>query len=474
MRCYVDQAPGSDFLQLDARTAPRRGRADWLQRSLRDGIFDGRLGAGVALPSTRRLATDLAVARGVVVEAYARLVEEGLIVSSARSGYAVADGLVQTTDRPPQTPAATGLPVEFDLTPGRPDLGSFPRSEWLAAERAVLTDSEDAALGYGDPRGAARLRESLARWLATARGVRAEPERILIVSGVAQALALIAQVAVRRGRSRIAVEDPGSHGAHHELAYWGATLCPVAVDSDGILASRLGGEHDLALVTPAHEFPLGVVLAPDRRAELLAWARAHDALVIEDDYDAEHRFDRSPVPALQASAPDHVMYAGSTSKALAPAMRLGWLVATGSWLDDLTEAKYASDLGSPTLAQLVLAELIESGRYNKHLRSVRSVLRERRDAAVAAIHRHLPEATIDGVAAGLHLVVTASGIDDVRWSERARELGVVVQPLSKHRHSPGAPGLVIGYATTSPGRLDEAIRRIATAGESAVEQTSPA
>ncbi|QHC02197.1 aminotransferase class I/II-fold pyridoxal phosphate-dependent enzyme [Epidermidibacterium keratini] len=458
---------GSDFLQLDATTAPRRGLADWLQRSIRDGVFDGRLPAHSPLPSTRRLAGELGIARGVVVEAYARLVDEGLIVSVKRSGFAVAGGLGGRDPLQTTRPASrVDVPVEFDLTPGRPDLSSFPRSEWLSAERTVLAQSAASELGYGDPRGAVRLRHSLAWWLASARGVRTEPERIIVVSGVAQALALIAQVAVRRGESRIAVEDPGSHGAHTELAYWGATLRPVPVDSDGLLAAELTGHDDLALVTPAHEFPLGVVLAPDRRAELLRWAHEYRAVIIEDDYDAEHRFDRAPVPALQASAPDQVLYAGSTSKALAPAMRLGWLIAPRSWLDDLTEAKYASDLGSPTLPQLVLAELIESGRYTKHLRVVRTSLRARRDAAVSAIARHLPAARVGGIAAGLHLVVTASDIDDVRWAETARNLGVIVQPLSMHRHTPGAPGLVLGYATTTPGRLDEAVRRIAAACDS--------
>ena len=246
--------------------------------------------------------------------------------------------------------------AELDLSPGVPDLSGFPRAAWLRAERSVLDRASVADLGYGDPRGSQWLRHQLAGWLARTRGLRATADDVIVVSGVAQALALLAQWLHAQGRAGIAVEDPGSRGAHDQLAYWGLRLVPVPVDDHGLRAGDLAVSGlRAALLTPAHQFPTGVVLAPRRRRELLDWAHAADALIIEDDYDAEYRYDRAPVPALQASAPGHVAYAGSTSKTLAPGMRLGWLVPPSRLREDLVEAKHAADLGSPALPQLVLA-----------------------------------------------------------------------------------------------------------------------
>jgi GntR family transcriptional regulator/MocR family aminotransferase len=215
------------------------------------------------------------------------------------------------------------------------------------------------------------------------------------------------------------------------------------------------------VVTPAHQFPTGVVLAADRRRALADWARA-GGLVIEDDYDAEHRYDRPPVAALQATVPDRVAHLGSVSKTLAPALRLGWLLAPAELRDELIERKRWSDITSPALGQLSLAELITSGGFEKHLRLVRTRQRQRRDALLDALTRHLPQARVQGVAAGLHLLVTLPELDDDRaLAAAAREQGVAVHPLSWHRTRPGPPGLVIGYAATTPDRLREAVRRLA-------------
>ncbi|HLK75957.1 MAG TPA: PLP-dependent aminotransferase family protein [Streptosporangiaceae bacterium] len=509
----TDAGRGADFLQLSPAAAPSRGLTGWLADAIRAAIIDGRLGTGTVLPATRLLADDLGVSRGVVVEAYQRLADEGLVSarpgtgtrvsgllpraaagptgqvgSAGRAARAGAEGARAGAEgaraegagagRERETGAGRGrgapslLPqpwrarAELDLSPGVPDLSGFPRAGWLRAERAVLDRASVTELGYGDPRGNESLRRELAGWLARTRGLRAAPDDIIVVSGVAQALALLARWLNVHGRPRIAVEDPGSLGSREELTYWGLTAVPVPVDEHGMQTARLAGS-DLraALLTPAHQFPTGVVLAPQRRRELLDWAVAADALIIEDDYDAEYRYDRAPVPALQTAAPGHVAYAGTTSKTLAPGMRLGWLVPPARLHADLVEAKHAADLGSPALPQLVLARLIATGELEQHIRTVRKRQRSRRDALLGALREHLPQARVQGIPAGLHLLITfpALAVDDVDLAERIHRAGVLVHPLSWHRQRPGPPGLVLGYAAHTPDQLREAARRIARA-----------
>ncbi|GAA3387819.1 MocR-like pyridoxine biosynthesis transcription factor PdxR [Cryptosporangium minutisporangium] len=501
---------GADFLQLRAASAPAKGLTTWLVDAVRAAVADGRLAAGTRLPPTRMLAADLGISRGVVVEAYQRLVDEGLAQGRTGVGTVVTNLLAPVSglggdtrervaptgrtpgeDRaprvrvPPAQGAADGaaaghsaagshapgwasnppgfrLPlgpaagIEFDLSPGRPDLAAFPRAAWLRAERTVLATMTSADLGYGDPRGTLALRTELAAWLARTRGTRAEPDDVLVVAGVAQALALVARV-FGEGRD-VGIEDPGSRGARDQLTSWGLRPQPVPVDGDGLRVDALVASGlPAVLLTPAHQFPTGVVLGPQRRRELLAWG----GLVLEDDYDAEHRYDRAPVAAVQASAPDRVVYMGSTSKTLAPGMRLGWMIPPRALRDDLLAAKHSVDLGNPALSQLVLAELLTSGEYERHLRRVRVRQRRRRDALLTALHEHLPDARVEGVAAGLHLLITLPGdVPDTVLADEAAVVGVRVHPLSWHRMKPGRPGLVIGYAAHPPNRLEEAARRM--------------
>lgn len=470
----MDQmAVGADFLQLDPAGVPSRGITDWLVDAVRGAIGDGRLTAGARLPATRTLAADLGVSRGVVVEVYRRLMDEGLVAGRSGGGTTVLDSPTPAAPsrRMPIAPEPARLPRRrlsaaegVDLSPGVPDLSAFPRSMWLCAERSVLTETPPEELGYGDPQGHPRLRAALAPWLGRTRGLRITPEDIIVVSGVAQAMALLAQQLHREGVTDIAVEDPGSRGVVDELAYWGLNPIPVPVDGDGLVIADLSASGArAAFLTPAHQFPTGVVLGPARRRELLAWA-VQAELIIEDDYDAEYRYDRAPVPALHAGAPERIAYAGSTSKSLAPALRLGWLVAPLQRRADLVAAKHASDLGSPTLPQLVLARLLENGDYDRHVRTVRARHRARRDALLNGLAR-LPGVQVRGVAAGLHVLITLpdNGIDDVDLVEDLRAVGVVVQPLSLHRQLPGPPGLVIGYAAHPPDRLAEAAGIVAHA-----------
>ncbi|MEV6005755.1 PLP-dependent aminotransferase family protein [Streptomyces sp. NPDC051976] len=361
--------------------------------------------------------------------------------------------------------ALRALPARFDLTPGLPDLTAFPRAAWLRAERAVLGSLPSAEFGYGDPRGAPVLRRAIADWLARNRGVRADPDEVLIVSGTAQTLTLLGRVLRDAGIPRVAVEDPGALGARQHLAAQGLDTPPVPVDAEGVSVDALRATGAAAvLLTPAHQFPMGVVLGGVRRRELMRWATESGGLVIEDDYDAEHRYDRPPVPALRAMLPGHVCYAGSVSKLLAPALRIGWVLAPPPYRDALVAAKRLADLGNAVLPQLVLAHLMESGDLERQLRLLRTRHRRRRDAMAAAIKDHLPGATLHGAAAGLHLTITfdAAAFPDTLLAAAALARGVKAHPLSWHAQRPAPPGLVLGYAARTPTDITAAV---ATLGE---------
>jgi GntR family transcriptional regulator / MocR family aminotransferase len=471
-------AVGSDFLQLDIGQAPPGGRTAWLAERLRSAIADGRLPVGARLPASRVLADELRVTRGVVTEAYRRLAESGQIAGRGRLGTVVVaapavsrppapgegpgPALFGAADREGVVDALRALPCRIDLSPGVPDLAAFPRTGWLRAERAVLAGVTPADFGYGDSRGAPALRRAVVGWLARNRGIRADPDEVVVVAGVAQALALLGQILRAEGIRRIAVEDPGSLGARQQLEHGGHTVVPVPVDAGGldVGALRASGAR-AALLTPAHQFPTGVVLDGERRRELLGWA-ADGGVVIEDDYDAEHRYDRPPVPALRSLLPEGVCYAGSVSKLLAPALRVGWLLVPPDRLDAVVAAKRYADLGNGVLTQLVLARLMDSGELERHLRHVRRRHRRRRDVMLRAVEAHLPGARVHGAAAGLHLMVTfgaprARRLSDTELAAAALEQGVKVHPLSWHRISPGPPGLVLGYAAGPAHEIEEGV-----------------
>ncbi|MGA5314014.1 PLP-dependent aminotransferase family protein [Streptomyces pseudogriseolus] len=467
-------AHGSDFLNLRADDVPADGKADWLARQVRQAITDRRLTVGSRLPATRLLAAELRVSRGVVTEAYRRLAEDGHVEGRRRGGTVVVAAPPPPpptrTQSSPHAAPFTGPPdprafdalraagARVDLTPGRPDLSAFPRTAWLRAERSVLAELSSADLGYGDPRGAPRLRRAVADWLARSRGIAVDPDGIVIVAGIAQALTLLHPVLRADRITAVAVEEPGSLGTRQHLAHGGLATPPVPVDAHGpdVTALRATGAPAV-LLTPAHQFPTGVVTSGVRRRELLRWA-ADGGLILEDDYDAEHRYDRPPVPALRSLLADRLCYMGSVSKLLAPALRIGWVLPPRRHLDALTDAKRFTDLGSAVLPQLVLARLMETGQLERHLRLLRARHVRRRDAVIAAVRAHLPGATVHGAAAGLHLTVTyAPDVPDTELAAAALALGVKCHPLSWHRQLPGRPGLVLGYAADAPGTLTEGV-----------------
>jgi GntR family transcriptional regulator/MocR family aminotransferase len=341
----------------------------------------------------------------------------------------------------------------------------FPRAAWLASLRRGLRDAPDARFDYGDPRGAPELRLALARYLGRVRGVACDPERVVVTSGMAQGMALLARALVAGGGRRIGVEDPSSAPGREQLAANGLEIVPVPVDGDGLRVDVLEAlAPDAAFAAPAHQFPLGVVLAPERRAALIEWAARSGAIVLEDDYDAEYRYDRAPVGAVQGLAPELVAYAGSVSKTLAPGLRLGWLVVPERLSEGVVAAKAADDLGTPVVEQLALADFLEHGQLDRHLRRTRTIYRARRDALVAALARELPDCPPAGVAAGLHLVMhLPADADERAVLERARSRGVGLYGLSEHRIEPGPPALLLGYGRITEAAIAAAVAELAAA-----------
>lgn len=466
---------GADFLQLDPGRVTRGERTDWLTARIREAVLGRALDAGARLPSTRVLAGELGFSRGTVTEAYRRLTEEGLITGNAGAGTIVVapaqDGRQQgprTTEHADESATSfrglrPGAPEVIDLAAGLPDLSAFPRAAWLRAEREVLSTATSRQLGYGLPEGSEELRRELSSWLMRSRGVIAPPDGIIVTAGVTGAVSLLAQVLGADGHATVAVEDPTAEGNRRILSYWMPHLTPVPVDEEGIDTRTLvESDARVVVVTPAHQYPTGVVLSPERRRELVAWTRSGENLIIEDDYDAEYRYDRRPVRAVQPLAPEAVAYTASLSKTLAPALRLGWLVPPAHLHRRLVELRWATDLGAPALPQLTLAYLLRNGTLERHLRIMRTRHRSRRDTAISAIREWLPDVRIGGIAAGLHLVVRLpDGFDDEQVAADARSEGIVVQPLSRHYARSGGPGLIINYASHNSARLQTAIQVLA-------------
>ncbi|MEU9747102.1 PLP-dependent aminotransferase family protein [Streptomyces niveus] len=450
-----------------------------LMDALREAVRTGRLTPGTRLPSSRTLAADLGMARNTVADAYAELVAEGWLTARQGSGTRVARRAAPRTPEPSGPPAR---PVRrrptHNLRAGTPDLGSFPRAEWLAASRRALTAAPNDAFDYGDQLGRVELRTVLADYLARTRGVYADPERVVLCSGFVHGLALMARVlTARRGRTRavVGVESYGLDFHRDILTAAGLRTPALALDELGTRTEELiSGEGELrgvdaVLTTPAHQFPTGAALHPDRRAAMVDWARGAGGLILEDDYDGEFRYDRQPVGALQGLDPERVVYLGTASKSLAPGLRLAWMVLPKALVGEVVEAKGDVATVPSALDQLTLAEFIASGAYDRHVRSMRLRYRRRRDQLVEALAERAPECRVTGISAGLHAVVELPpGTDERTMIEAAAWQGLGIQGLSGFRHPSVAPGrdaLVIGYGAPTDsawtGALDALCRVLA-------------
>ncbi|WP_392672760.1 PLP-dependent aminotransferase family protein [Streptomyces sp. LN785] len=456
---------GSDLL-LEL-TGPGSRRAV-LIRALRDAVREGRLTPGTRLPPYRSLAADLGLARNTVADAYAELVAEGWLTARQGSGTQVAHRAAPAAPArvPKKAPARPDAP-EHDLRQGRPDAGSFPRTAWLAASRRALNAAPNDAFGPGDPQGRTELRRALAGYLSRARGVRCSPERIVICSGFAHALRLLFGGGVLRGP--LAVESYGLGFHRSILTAAGVRTVPLALDEHGARTGELTGLPGVrgVLLTPAHQFPTGGPLHPRRRTAVIDWARTGGGVVLEDDYDGEFRYDREPVGALQGLDPDRVVHLGSVSKSLSPAVRLGWMVLPGHLVGPVLAAKGEREAWASVLDQLTLAEFIESGHYDRHIRRMRQRYRRRRDQLAAALAAHAPHIAPTGVAAGLHAVLRLPPGTERSTVKAAAWQGLGLDPLSGFRHPaatmPSEDGLVVGYATPSDHAYGAALEALCRA-----------
>ena len=431
-----------------------RARSSEIEASLRRAIVDGLLEPGTRLPSSRALAAELGCARATVVAAYEQLVAEGYLLATVGAGTTVA-----TVGTPVTVGAAEpDLGVFTDLLPGEPDPSSFPRRAWTATVRKVMQTSPDALFKYGDRRGLAELRVALAGYLARSRSVVVDPSRVVIFGGFASALSTLSATFVALGIERVAVEDPGLPPYVGVVSAGGLEVVPVPVDDDGIRVDDLGDERAV-LCTPAHQFPLGVVLSAARRARLIEWAREHDAWIVEDDYDGEFRYDRRPIGAMQGLDPDRVVYGGTASKSLAPGLGIAWLVLPPALVEPVLATKRMRRDAVSTVEQATLAEFIGSGRFDRHIRAQRQHYRRRRDALVLRLARRTDLLDVAGVAAGLHITAFLRGCDEQTVLDVARQRGVALLGLANHRIAlPHRNGLVIGYsrapAHAFPATLD--------------------
>jgi GntR family transcriptional regulator/MocR family aminotransferase len=453
--------------------------------AIKGRIASGLLGPGARLPSTRSLATEWGVSRTTVTAAYEQLIAEGYLETRQGARAQVAPGLTPPAT-PQEQPTRSGVPdrlsaygqrlADFTLPPGSGgerfatdfrygDLAGadFPRLAWRKAVTTALLRSQQR-LRYGDPCGSPDLRTALQGYLWRARGLRCEPDQIVVVNGSQQGIDLCARLLLDPG-DRVVMEDPGYNLARQAFSAAGADVIPVAVDREGMRTGELPAAR-LAYTTPSHQFPLGSVMSAGRRRDLLAWAQRTGAYVIEDDYDSEYRFDIVPIPPLQAlDGAGRVVYLGTVSKTLSPTLRLGYLVVPAALTAILAEAKRLADRHTPTLEQEALADLIGNGGYERHVRRVRRRNGQRRAALLAALSATLgDEVTVVGADAGLHVVVWLNRVPRTQEDVlivRARAAGLGVYPVSPlYARATAADlsatvGLVMGYAS-----LDErAIKR---------------
>jgi GntR family transcriptional regulator / MocR family aminotransferase len=466
----------SGGLDLQIETSRSRRRAS-LEESLREAIQTRRLTAGTALPSTRVLARDLGLSRGTVTAAYDQLTAEGYLQAQQGAGTRVADLGPAPEPAPSRHRAA---PPRWDMRPGTPDVGSFPVAAWSRCLRQALNRAPSDIFGYGDRHGTLQLRRELVAYLGRTRGVRADPEQVVITNGSTEALSLLGRALADTGTSETAMEDPGFIFHREVVRRSGQTVLPLSVDEDGARIDDLSTRPELrgvraVVLTPAHQYPTGATLTAHRRQAVAAWARQVGGLIIEDDYDGEFRYDSQPIGSIQGVAPEHVAYTGTASKALGPGLRLGWVVLPHRLVHAMLVAKGFASRGTEVVAQLALAELIAGHGYDRQVRRMRNRYRQRRDlltAALAPLHeRGLPPTR--GIRAGLQLLVPlpANGPSERDVVELAAAHGLALEGLSWHWHAASGPsrGLVIGFSRPAERAYPTAVATLA----SVLAQTLP-
>jgi GntR family transcriptional regulator/MocR family aminotransferase len=460
----VDAAepPKAHELLIELDRGSREPLRHQLERGLRAGIEDGSLRDGTRLPSSRSLAGQLGVSRGVVVDAYQQLIAQGFLLSRARTAP-----IVCAQENPPSAPPPQTSPFRFFLNPTAPDLSLFPRRLWSRAVIEALRELRDSELDYPrDPRGAANLRAALVSYLSRVRRVRVELDNLVLTLGFLHTVDLLCRALVLRGCKRVAVENPSIPDQSAIARSYGLEVDPIAVDDAGLVVEDLfQTEAEAVIVTPARQFPLGTVLSPQRRRALVSWARERNALIVENDYDAEFRYDGPPIGAVQGLAPECTAYVGTTSKTLAPAVRIGWVAAPAAISSALADVQLHSG-GFTGLSGQALARLMPSGAYERHVQRCRHEYRRRRDALVKTLSAELPELRVLGIAGGLNVTLQLPAERDAdRVAETAQTEGIDIRPLSYYALAPvkQEPGLVLGYGRLPPPSMSAAVTALAAA-----------
>jgi GntR family transcriptional regulator / MocR family aminotransferase len=451
-------------LEIDFRPGTSLRRQ--LEAALRVAIRSGRLAPGSVLPPSRDLADQLGVSRGVVVDSYAQLATEGYL--SARRGSGTRVAATAGSGRPPvRRQLTTPNRYRYELRPGLADFHAFPRAAWKAALLRALRELPDSRLTYAEHRGVPELRNALAGYLARVRGVVVDPEHVVVCCAASQALTVLWHVLRRRGGRRVAIEDPGWRWQRYTAEQAGLEAVPIRVDADGMVVSDLAAAGvDAVVMTPAHHYPTGVVMTAERRGALIAWARERGALIVEDDYDVEYRFGRTPMASLQGLAPDLVAFVGTTSKTLAPALRLAWVVPPSHLIDDVEDVLLVTGVTPPTLDQVAMASFIDDAALERHLRSMRRHYHAKRKVLVTELGTHLPQVRVGGTDAGLHVLAwLPDGTDEHAVAMRARRAGVGLHELHRHctAKAPSPPALLLGFALPTESELRAAAKLLAEA-----------
>jgi GntR family transcriptional regulator/MocR family aminotransferase len=471
----MDETSQSVELLLAVTREDSRTLAAQIEDQLRWGIRGGSLRPGTDLPSTRDLAGQLSISRRVVVDAYAQLAAEGYLSlrQGARPRVSAAAGL---THRPSAAAPRPSPRARFDFRPSAPDVSAFPRAAWLRSLKVALATMTDADLGYGDPRGVQVLRIALADYLGRVRGVVADPDRTVITNGYTQGLGLVCRALATGGAKRIALENPSNPEDRLIVEHAGLEPISIVVDQAGTRVEDLErADADAVVLTPAHQHPTGVVLSGERRAAVLSWLRGRPAIVIEDDYDAEYRFDRAAIGALQGLDPDRIVYTGSTSKTLAPALRIGWLIVPPSLLPAVIHEKLLADRGTSRVEQYALADFLTRGELDRHLRRMRTRYRSRRKALVEALADLLPEAEIGGAAAGLHITLRLPSSDsESTIQHEAHRRHIELETMSDYRPvgDDHLPTLLLGYGQLPESAIQAGVRELAEAVQAARRSTA--
>ena len=454
------------FLAVDRSCATPLGRQ--VEDQLRAAIRSRKLQPGRELPSTRTLARDLSVSRGVVVRAYGQLAAEGYL--ELRRGAAPSVREPRTTDSPAPAaarPAAGIAKIRYDLRPHLPEASLFPRHAWLRSLRNAVTTAGSADLGYSDPRGLEQLRIEVSAYLGRARGIAAGPDRIIVTAGCTHSLSLIFHLLARKGASRIGLENPGDTLVHTIAERAGLAPTGISLDQDGILVSELAAAGVPAIVVSAgHQFPTGSLLTRDRQAALVRWADRAGALVVEDEYDAALRLDWTPISAQDGLARDRVVYLGSTGKTLSPAVRLGWAVLPKTLATLFAGEVVSSVLQMPAIEQLAFADFLRRGEYDRHLRHLRIVFCRRRAAFAAAFERVLPDIPVRDAAAGLSMLIELPSVElEQAAFRRASSRGIRVETLSRHTLPGyrGPAGLLVGVGGLPEGAIPHVVADLARA-----------